>query len=156
VSDERTPFADLPALLVDEVLEKATRVGDVLSEDLRALREQRSHYRDALQGKGLILHESSLGFATQPTTCGIDGSYAIERLLTADLAVAASVARGRAYASFREAALERIPTHLDLCCSREAPGRTIPTTHSPGNNAGAVSSSWPLTHTHDVVMLDGL
>ena len=39
-----------------------------------------------------MLHESSLGYPPFPTTCGIDGSYAIERLLTVDLVAAAAVA----------------------------------------------------------------
>lgn len=90
--DEQTPFADLPAVLVDEVLEKASNVGGVLSEDLRSLKEQRVHYRNILFEKSLVLHESSLGLVSSPTTCGVDGSYAVERLLTADVVVAASVA----------------------------------------------------------------
>jgi hypothetical protein len=40
----------------------------------------------------LILGESSLGYPPLPTTCAADGSYAIERLLSVDLAAAAAVA----------------------------------------------------------------
>lgn len=39
-----------------------------------------------------MVAEASLGFPPLPTTCAADGSYAIERLLTADLVAAAAVA----------------------------------------------------------------
>jgi hypothetical protein len=90
--DERAPFVDLPALLVEEVLEKASDVGNELCENLRCLKEERAEYRQVLLDRGLILHESSFDYPPLPTTCGVDGSYAIERLLTVDLTAAAAVA----------------------------------------------------------------
>lgn len=86
------PFHDLPAALVEEVLGQASTAGDALLESLHALKTSRSEYRKALLDSGLIIHESALGYPALPTTCGVDGSYAIERLLTADLAAAAAVA----------------------------------------------------------------
>jgi hypothetical protein len=89
---DQTPFADLPAALVEEVLEKTSAVGDSLLKTFRDFRADREKFRQILQDRKLILHESSLGFPSPPTTCGVDGSYAIERLLTTDLAAAAAVA----------------------------------------------------------------
>ncbi len=88
--DPRTPFADLPASLVDEVLTEASNIGDELCKTLETLRMNQERYRKTL--KQVVLHESSLDYPAFPTTCGIDGSYAIERLLTVDLAAAAAVA----------------------------------------------------------------
>jgi len=90
--DERTPFVDLPAALVAEALGRAAEVGDRLLASFQQLRAEQATVRQALLTRGLLLHESELGYPPLPTTCGADGSYGIERLLTADLAVAAAVA----------------------------------------------------------------
>ena len=55
-------FVDLPALLVEEVLEKASDVGNELCENLRCLKEERAEYRQVLLDRGLILHESSFDY----------------------------------------------------------------------------------------------
>jgi hypothetical protein len=89
---EQTPFADLPAALVEEVLGQASAAGDLLLQSLREVNTNRAKYRQALSDKGLIQHESDLGYPPLPTTCATDGSYTIERLLTTDLAAAAAVA----------------------------------------------------------------
>lgn len=85
-------FTDLPAALVSELLEKASEAAEPIVESLRAARDQREAFRERLEGKGMIVRESDLPSPPAPTTCGIDGSYAIERLLTADLAAMAAVA----------------------------------------------------------------
>jgi len=89
---EPTPFVDLPAALVDEVLGQASAAGDLLLCTFRDVKASRAEYRQSLLDRGLLLHESSLGYPPLPTTCAADGSYAIERLLTADLVAAAAVA----------------------------------------------------------------
>ena len=89
---EQPPFVDLPAALVEDILGQATFTGDLLIDRFRSLKIDREGYRRRLQEKNLIIHESSLGYPPLPTTCGTDGSYAIERLLFADLTAAAAVA----------------------------------------------------------------
>ena len=88
----RSPFADLPAALVDEVLVHASSAGDLLLDEFRRIKADRETYRRKLADQKLVLNESTLGYPPIPTTCGADGSYGIERLLTADLAAAAAVA----------------------------------------------------------------
>jgi hypothetical protein len=92
MATEKTPFVDLPAALVEEVLAQSASAGDILLETFRQVKNDHSEYRQALLDRKLILHESALGYPPLPTTCGTDGSYAIERLLTADLTAAAAVA----------------------------------------------------------------
>jgi hypothetical protein len=89
---EETPFVDLPAALVEDILGQATFTGDLLIDRFRALKTERQAFRQRLQAQDLVLHESALGYPPLPTTCGTDGSYAIERLLFADLTAAAAVA----------------------------------------------------------------
>ncbi|MFZ5541692.1 MAG: DNA double-strand break repair nuclease NurA [Pseudomonadota bacterium] len=87
-----TPFADLPAALVEEVLGQTAAVAEGLLASFQQVRADRSALRDQLVRSGLVRSESALGYPPLPTTCATDGSYAIERLLTTDLAAAAAVA----------------------------------------------------------------
>lgn len=87
-----SPFSDLPAALVEEVLGYAKTAGDQLLGTFRQVKEDRESFREALEKKGLIVHESTFGCPPTPTTCATDGSYSIERMLTADFAAAAAVA----------------------------------------------------------------
>lgn len=89
---DQTPFADLPAALVEEVLEQTGAVAEGLLASFQRIRADRAALRDQLAKSGLVISESTLGYPPLPTTCAADGSYAIERLLTTDLAAAAAVA----------------------------------------------------------------
>lgn len=89
---DQAPFSDLPAALVEEVLGHTTAVADGLLTSFQRIRTDRAALREQLIDSGLVISESSLGYPPLPTTCAADGSYAIERLLTTDLAAAAAVA----------------------------------------------------------------
>ncbi len=89
---DQTPFVDLPAALIEEMLAETSEVAQSLLEAFRSIKIERSRFRSELMAKGLLLHDSALGYPPLPTTCGVDGSYAIERLLSSDLAACAAVA----------------------------------------------------------------
>ena len=89
---EETPFVDLPAALVEEVLGQTTEIGDLLLDTFRQVKRDRAALHEQLVEKKLIVNENALGHPPLPTTCASDGSYAIERLLTVDLVAAAAVA----------------------------------------------------------------
>jgi type IV secretory pathway TrbD component len=91
-ANDQAPFSDLPAALVEEVLAQTAAVADGLLASFQKIRTDRSTLREQLLKSGLVISESSLGYPPLPTTCAADGSYAIERLLTTDLAAAAAVA----------------------------------------------------------------
>ena len=91
-SNASRPFADLPAGLVEEVLAGATEVGSHLLDDFTRMKQDKTKLREKLQEEKLISHESDLPSPNIPTTCATDGSYAIERLLAADLVATAAVA----------------------------------------------------------------
>lgn len=91
-TDVERPFADLPAALVQEVLERTQDIGNVLLDSFETLRAQRATWRQQLSQTNLIAREADLEYVPIPTTCGIDGSYAVERLLATDLVAAAAVA----------------------------------------------------------------
>lgn len=89
---DQTPFADLPAALVEEVLSQSEAVAEGLLADFQKFRKDRETLRKRFLQSGIVTSESTLGYPPLPTTCAADGSYAIERLLTTDLAAAAAVA----------------------------------------------------------------
>lgn len=92
MTEDTKPFVDLPAALVDEVLGQTSAVGDMLLVSFRELKNSRAARRQELISSGVVRQESTLGYPPLPTTCAIDGSYGVERLLSADLAAAAAVA----------------------------------------------------------------
>lgn len=86
------PFAELPAGLVADLLSKAGGAGEAMLKAFREMRNSRDAFRKQLRDKKIVRHESELGFPPEPSTCGTDGSYGIERLLTADFVACAAVA----------------------------------------------------------------
>lgn len=91
-SSTRRVFAELPSALVEEVLSASADLGPALLHSLEDLRERRSTLREALRATRLLSHDREFPYLPPPTTCGIDGSYAIERLLGSDLVACAAVA----------------------------------------------------------------
>lgn len=85
-------FLDLPMAIADEMIQKARELVGQLKQDFTILSQDRSPARLLLEKERLILSESELGYNHTPTTCGVDGSYAIERLLVRDLVACAAVA----------------------------------------------------------------
>lgn len=87
-----TPFAELPAALVDEVLTQTKDVSQRLLSAFGDLKAKKATWRSELSQKGLIQKQAALPFVNTPTTCGVDGSMAIERLLALDLVAVGAVA----------------------------------------------------------------
>jgi hypothetical protein len=88
----KRPFADLPAALVEEVLERTEDLGHALLDSFREMRQKRDNWRAELKAANLLQRESDLEYVPIPTTCGVDGSYAVERLLATDLVATAAMA----------------------------------------------------------------
>lgn len=86
------PFGELPAALVDEVLKRTEDLGQKLLDDFEQVRARRREWRESLEQANLLHRDAELPYMPIPTTCGIDGSYAVERLLASDLVAAAAVA----------------------------------------------------------------
>jgi hypothetical protein len=87
-----SPFAELPAALVEEVLVRTEDIAGSLVDAFSRLKAERKDARQRLQHAGLLRRKADLGAPPYPTTCATDGSYAIERLLTSDLVATAAVA----------------------------------------------------------------
>lgn len=86
------PFGELPAALVDDVLKRTEELGQKLLNDFEQVLAHRQEWRKSLEQAGLLRRDAELPYTLIPTTCGVDGSYAVERLLASDLVAAAAVA----------------------------------------------------------------
>ncbi|MEO0264647.1 MAG: DNA double-strand break repair nuclease NurA [candidate division WOR-3 bacterium] len=89
---QQTPFAELPEALVEEMLSKSKEVGDRLYDSFKEIQNSKEKIRKQLQEKDILKNDTDLGYPEIPTTCGVDGSYAVERLLATDLVACAAVA----------------------------------------------------------------
>ncbi len=89
---EQTPFAELPEALVEEMLFKSESVGVQLYASFEELQKSKDKIRKQLQEQKILRQDSEVGYLLIPTTCGVDGSYAIEKLLATDFAACAAVA----------------------------------------------------------------
>ncbi len=92
MESEERPFGELPAALVDEVLKRTEDLSQKLLDDFEQVRARRKEWREGLERAGLLRRDAELPYMPIPTTCGVDGSYAVERLLASDLVAAAAVA----------------------------------------------------------------
>jgi len=86
------PFAELPEALVEEMLSKSEEVGSSLYNFFREIEKNRENLRKQLSNNGFLKRDSEVGYPAIPTTCGVDGSYAVERLLAIDFVACAAVA----------------------------------------------------------------
>lgn len=90
--ENERPFAELPASLVEEMLGRTESLSQRMQADFERLRAERRQRRQALEKSGLLRREGELPAVSVPTTCGVDGAYALERLVATDLVAAAAVA----------------------------------------------------------------
>ena len=87
------PFNELPEALVEEMLNQCDELGETLSKSFRELFERKSEIRKDMMDQNLLKRDTEISSApTHPTTCGVDGSYAIEKLLFTDMVAIAGVA----------------------------------------------------------------
>ena len=86
------PFSELPAALVDELLKHTEGLGQKLLSEFEQVRDRRQEWRGNLKRVGLLRRDAEVPYTPIPTTCGVDGSYAVEHMLASDLVAAAAVA----------------------------------------------------------------
>jgi hypothetical protein len=75
------------------MLGNSVKLGEELLDSVKAVSKRRGEIRDALKEQNLLAEESDFASAPMyPTTCGVDGSYVIEKLLTTDITAIAGLA----------------------------------------------------------------
>lgn len=91
-NENKNVFSNLPEALVDELLKSCSYVGDEILKNVDYINKKKENLRDSLRDQNLLGHYSDLPMISSPTTCGVDGSYVVERLLGSDLIASAAVA----------------------------------------------------------------
>jgi len=145
-------FYELPEALVDELLSRCNSVSESLCGSFKKIYSEKDEIRKKLRDNDILHRDSEIAsFPINPTCCGVDGAYAIERLLSTDLAVTAAVAI-EGLTPPVEKRHWGIPRHY---CEVEA----VPHFDSTGNVLRAIMMCMEMKLStqapHDVVMLDG-
>ena len=86
------PFVELPEALVEEMLAKSEEVGESLYDSFEEIKKSKEDLRKQLSDNGILRRASEISYPAIPTTCGVDGAYAVERLLSIDFVACAAVA----------------------------------------------------------------
>jgi NurA domain-containing protein len=86
------PFSELPAALVQEVLERTEGISKELLQSFDDVRGQKEKWRKQLVEKEMLQKRANLPLVPIPTCCGVDGALAVERLLAIDLLAVGAVA----------------------------------------------------------------
>lgn len=87
------PFDELPEALVEEMLGQCDALGQELSRSFKRVYESKKEIREKLKAADILKRDSLLSIApSHPTSCGVDGSFAVERLLFTDMVAIAGVA----------------------------------------------------------------
>lgn len=87
------PFEELPEALVEEMLGQCSVLVENLSDSFQKILVRRNKIRNTLTKKKLLAKDREIISApTYPTTCGVDGSIATEKLISTDMVAIAGLA----------------------------------------------------------------
>lgn len=82
----KTPFNKLPEALVEDMLNQCDGISRKLSSTFQKLLNHKKEARTILKDEKLLRKDSEITSTPyHPTTCGIDGAFAIEKLLSTDI-----------------------------------------------------------------------
>jgi len=84
-------FLEIPASLVEQMLQKTNEIGDILQSSMHDINRKREKFRLQLEQIGLLDNDINFGNVKPLVSGGVDGAYAVDRLLGTDLLFAAAV-----------------------------------------------------------------
>ena len=83
---------ELPAALIEELLKTNENVGKSLLNSMNAIQDSKQDIRGWLIDNQKLRRDSELENVEIPTTCGVDGSYVVERMISTSIIACAAVA----------------------------------------------------------------
>ena len=83
---------ELPAALIEELLKTNEGVGESLLNSMNAIQDSKQDIRRWLIDNQKLRKDSELENVEIPTTCGVDGSYVVERMISTSIVACAAVA----------------------------------------------------------------
>ena len=84
-------FLEIPASLVEQMLQRTNEIGDILQSSMQDINRKREKFRQQLEQIGLLDNNINFGNIKPLVSGGVDGAYAVDRLLGTDLLFAAAV-----------------------------------------------------------------
>ena len=144
-------FYQLPEALVEEMLSNSQNIGDVLLESLTEVSKKKQEYRQDLIESDLLKRAADLPSVPHPTTCGIDGSYAVDRLMATDIAAVAAIAMEGLIPPSEKRKWERPHHKVTIHSESHNPETTVITRGIMWEMEIILASQSP----HDVVFIDG-
>lgn len=84
-------FLEIPASLVEQMLQKTNEIGEILQSSMHDINRKREKFRLQLEQIGLLDNDINFGNIKPLVSGGVDGAYAVDRLLGTDLLFAAAV-----------------------------------------------------------------
>lgn len=85
-------FLEIPASLVEQMLQKTSEIGGILQSSIHDINRKRQKFRLQLEQTGLLDNDNRFSNIDNIISGGVDGAYAVDRLLGTDLLFAAAVA----------------------------------------------------------------
>jgi hypothetical protein len=151
-NNNEQPFGELPEALVEEMLSQCNKLGSNLSASFKTLHDDKNEIRSKLYERKLLHKDTDFSFVpSYPTSCAVDGSFALERLICTDLVAFAGVAM-EGLTPPSEKRYWPNPHHISHVL-------TVPHSDNTASIARAVMMCMELelaaTAPHDVVFLDG-
>lgn len=150
---EEHPFEDLPEGLVEEMLKRSKQISTEMTAQFGKIYEDKEKIRQALYKAHLLHNINDLPITTTyPTSSGIDGAYAVERLVSTDFACVAAVAVEGLTPPGPEKRYwpkPRFFSHIDLTSHNEATSQIL-----RGMSVN-IELQLGVHAPHDVVFLDG-
>ncbi|HYY86796.1 MAG TPA: DNA double-strand break repair nuclease NurA [Nitrososphaeraceae archaeon] len=89
---DSSSFLEIPASLVEQMLLKTNEIGGILQSSIHDINRKRQKFRLQLDQTGLLDNDSKFKNIDHLVSGGVDGAYAVDRLLGTDLLFAAAVA----------------------------------------------------------------
>lgn len=84
-------FLEIPASLIEQMLQKTNEIGDMLQSSIHEINRRRQKFRLQLEQIGLLDTDIRFRNIKPLISGGVDGAYAVDRLLGTDLLFAAAV-----------------------------------------------------------------
>lgn len=84
-------FLEIPASLVEQMLMKTNEIGDILQSSIHDVNCKKEKFRLQLEQVGLLDNDINFRNIRRLISGGVDGAYAVDRLLGTDLLFAAAV-----------------------------------------------------------------
>ena len=85
-------FAELPEKLVEDMLFEGDRISSLLYDSFEEILKEKMNIRKQLLEHNILRRDSDINPSIHATACGVDGAYAIEKLLSIDMIACAAVA----------------------------------------------------------------